>query len=318
VFAVLFTPFGLLPTRLGGPLWSLFNVAVLFFALTRLLRQVFPEKWTERQQGLYLILTLIGSVRGLWASQTNSLIIALVALAAAAILERRWWLAAFLLAAPVYIKVWPIAVAMLLIACWPHKLGWRFAVALVLLALLPFLTKPPAVAWRHYQEWWAMLVGSLKIRYIYRDAWTIWELVSPPVPPKLYQCLQLGMAGVTLLLCLWQRWWRQESDRQVLTFVLGIWCVWQLVFGPGVERNTICLIGPLVAWGVVTGWQQRWFGIVAVAYALLALFSFGEFERVGLRISPWFLTVLPIGSFLFGVWLVLTAAARPAGVSETA
>jgi hypothetical protein len=305
VFAVLFTPFAWLPTWLGGLLWNVVNGGVLFLALTRLLRQVFPEEWDDRRQGLYLSLVLISSLRGLWASQTNSLIVALVALAAAAILERRWRLAAFLLAGPVYIKLWPLAAAFLLVACYPRRLGWRFAAALLLLGLLPFLTVSPTVAWGHYRDWGQAVFGPMQVRHIYRDAWTIWEVACPPVSPTLYRYLQLGMAGLALLLCLWQRWWRQKPERQVLSVVLGFWCVWQLVFGPGVERNTICLIGPLVAWGVIAGWKQRGFGLVAAAYALLTLFSFGEFERIGLRISPWFLTALPIGSLLFGAWLIL-------------
>ena len=71
----------------------------------------------------------------------------LVGFAGIAILDKRWWLAAFLLAIPVHIKVWPLAAALLLAACWPRRLAWRLPIAFVAVAALPLLVKSPPWVW---------------------------------------------------------------------------------------------------------------------------------------------------------------------------
>jgi len=66
-------------------------------------------------------------------------------------------------------------------------------------AALPLLVKPPAVVLESYVQWYRHLVGPAQIRHTYRDAWTIWELVSPPVNTRLYEIAQLGAAAVAAL-----------------------------------------------------------------------------------------------------------------------
>src|SRR6185369_18076007 len=59
-FAVLFTPFAILPTWCGGLLWSLLNVGVLYASLRVLIRDIFPTTWSPRQQALFLLLVALG------------------------------------------------------------------------------------------------------------------------------------------------------------------------------------------------------------------------------------------------------------------
>ena len=54
--------------------------------------------------------------------------------------------------------------------------------------------------------------------------------------------VQLGTAAIALGLCLWQS--RRLPPRRLVLFVLAAWTTWQLVFGPGTERNTFALIAP--------------------------------------------------------------------------
>ena len=59
---------------------------------------------------------------------------------------------------------------------------------------------------------------------------------------------QLTNAGLTLLFSIWHV--RRQTDlRRALLSILCAWSVWQLVFGPGSERNTFCIIAPLIASG---------------------------------------------------------------------
>jgi hypothetical protein len=304
LFAVTLTPWAVLPTWLGGLLWNWLNLGLFFWSVRALLRRVLPGDWTPQRETLFLFLALAGSARMIWSAQSNPLIFAAVAGAAIAILDRRWWLAAVLLAAPVHIKVWPLAAALLLIACWPRQLGWRFAIALVVLAAVPLVTKPPAIVMARYHDWYTAMVGPmLQIRHEYRDAWTIWELITP-VNLKAYLVLQLSTAMGVLALCLWQRW-QLRSTAKLLTFVLGMWTAWQLVFGPATERNTFGLIAPLVAWAVVTALtEHRGRTWMLVAFVLMDVLAIGQIERAVLEVCPAILAAHPVGVLLFAGWLI--------------
>ena len=152
-------PLALLPTAWGGLLWIWLNLAVFFAALRALMKRILPGPWTPHREGLFLCLVLVGITRSIWSGQSNLLVFGLVALGAVAIADRRWWLAACLLAIPVHIKVWPLAVALLLVACWPRRLAARLAVCVLAIGALPFLTKPFPWVCRQYDGWFAMLVG---------------------------------------------------------------------------------------------------------------------------------------------------------------
>ena len=159
VCAMALVPLALLPTPDGGLLWIWLNLGVFFVALRTLMKRILPVAWTPEREGLFLSLALLGILRSIWSGQSNLLVFGLVVLGAVAILDRRWWRAGWLLAIPVHIKVWPLAAAMLLIACWPRRLAARLAVCLVGVGLLPFLTKPFLWVCRQYAGWFEVLTG---------------------------------------------------------------------------------------------------------------------------------------------------------------
>jgi hypothetical protein len=309
LFTVALTPFTLLPTWLGGLLWNWLNLGLYFWALRAVARRVLPCDWSGAREAAFLLLALLAASRMIWSAQSNPLIFAAVAAAAVAILDRRWWWAALLLAAPVHIKVWPLAAALLLIACWPRQLGWRFAIAVLFLAAVPLAVKSPSIVWARYCDWYAAMTGPmLQIRHEYRDAWTIWELVHPPVDLVAYLGLQLATAGATLGLCLWQKR-RTRSPERLLTFVLAMWTTWQLVFGPGTERNTFGLIAALTAWAVVTAFVQgRGRTYILTTFLLMTVVARGQVERALVDVFPPILTAHPLGVLLFAGWLIWHAA----------
>lgn len=340
-FASAAGPVALLPTWLGAPLWALLNVGVTFWSLRVLSRRILPwprdvgqianlsyivpisnrshdrleacptRAVAQRREALYFALALIGSYHGIWSGQTNMLIFALVALGAIAVLDKRWWLAALLLAIPVHIKVWPLAAAGLLAACWPRKLAWRLPIALAGVGAIAFLLKPPGWVLQQYVDWFDHLVGPAQIRHTYYDAWTIWDLMARPVNERLYVVLQLFSAVAALVLCLWQAWQtsgerRAESlNQRLLLVVLATWTSWQLVFGPGTERNTFGLIAPLTAWGLIAAFElrcDRW--LIAAGFILTLIASSGQIEQAISPYTEWIKAAHPVGIILFYVWFL--------------
>jgi hypothetical protein len=326
-FAIVFTPFALLPDWLGASLWGILNVAVTFWAMHLMVRDLLPGSWPPKREALFLGLTAIGSMSGIWSGQSNSLLLALVIFAAVAIVHQRWWAAACLLCLPVFIKIWPIAAALLFMACWPKKLIWRFAIIFAALAAVPFLTRPYDIVLAQYKQWYLSLIDQDQGRWAgFRDAWTIWENLWPPVSQRAYQVLQVVSSLPVLLWCLYQRRrfknftlskHRPLADREralaradeanghLLILVISIWASWQLLFGPGSEQLTYGLIAPSVAWAMLISYQEKKHRIWATLNWLVpALFGCGEIELPLIRLHPAFAMLLPLSVVSFVAWLV--------------
>jgi hypothetical protein len=299
-FAMAILPLAWLPDTAGAVIWALLNVGIAYWATSAMCRRILPSAATPRVRYYVLAAALLPATHCLYASQTNLLVFALAAFATIAILDERWWLAALLLAIDVHIKVWPLAVALLLTTCWPRRLAWRLPLAMVAIAAMPLLVMPPRVMLGQYAQWYQHVTGLVSNRHLaYRDAWTIWELISSPVIPRLYALLQLGGAAVMFGLCLRQSF--RLGPRRLVLYVLVCWTTWQLIFGPGTERNTFSLIAPLTGWAVVAAVAQRRAAWLMVSSYLLTL---APAIRGIEDLHPLLQVMHPLGILLFFGWFL--------------
>ncbi|MBX9787462.1 MAG: DUF2029 domain-containing protein [Pirellulales bacterium] len=300
-FAVALTPMAVLPRAIGGSLWTLANVWMLYAALRLFARDMLGSLWTRRREAALLMVALVLSIRGFWAAQSNAMLLALVLLAGSLVLRGAWWRAALCLALPVYIKIWPIAAALVLVACWPRQLAWRWLVCMVVLAVVPFATQGPAYVFRQYQEFGELLMGPCQARWsAFRDAWTIWEAVGTP-EPRAFQVLQLAAAGGVLAGCLWKRLTGAPAARVVLAAV-ALWPAWQLLFGPASERNTYGLLAPALALALVESWHTgrgRWLAWLAMGCFVIGS---GGIERSLTQFAPGAKAILPLGVVVYLGW----------------
>jgi hypothetical protein len=322
LFAIVITPLGWLGLRAGGVLWAWVSCAVLLAGLWRFARAVLPDTWREGRTALFLALAAVGSARGVWNGQSNALIVGLLLLGAVEIVRRRWWRSAFLLSASVWLKLTPLAPVLLLGALWPRRLAPRLLVALALLALVPFLTRPPEIVCEHYRDWFAHLVGSSTQRWPgFRDAWTVWEVTRylfTPGQARLefakcfdsapYRALQLLTAGATAVWCLWQK--RQGAGPcRLVTLTLAMGCAWLMLFGPAVEHSTYVFLAAPLSWALLAGheWRGgRW--LIATAFLLVMVLGWGTLTTPVAAalpvIEPGIYLALPVGTALFIVWLI--------------
>jgi len=311
-FAMVMGLIAWLPGTASALVFAAMNITVTLWAIVALSRRILPGLDRPGARELFVAAAAVPSAHGLLTSQTNLLIFALAAFAAIAVLEGRWWRASFLLAVPIHIKVWPIAGAMLMAACWPRKLAGRLVAAVAAVAALPLLVKPAGWVAMQYVSWFEHLLGPAQKRHTYRDVWTMWELIgksltsdSYQVSPKSYAVLQLAAALAAFALCLRQVLRGVSAERKLLT-VMVAWTVWQLLFGPGTERNTFGLIAPLSSWGLVvclTSGKYRW--LMLGSYVAMFVGSSGYLEAVMRQMSPWCEILHPVGVFGFLVWFAL-------------
>jgi hypothetical protein len=310
-FSVLFSPFAFLPAPWGQLLWGLLSVGAFLWSLRVFYRHVLPASWPADAEAAFLLLVLAGSLRGIWSMQSNAILMACILFAAAAVVRFRWWRAAWLLAAPVYIKLWPAVAAGLLAVHWPRKLIGRLTLACVALACIPFLTKLPATVLNGYRQWVECLEQrqATALRFTgYRDAWTIWELFHTPVDPRAYFALQAAAGLATLAWSLWLRRGNRPAA-EIVTYTLAMWSVWQLLFGPGSERLTYLIVAPFAAWALICSFlERRHLWLSTAAFVTLFFLGSGNAERILMRFIPAAIALQPIGLILFAAWLMRHAA----------
>ena len=307
-FAVGFTPFAVLPTWLGLALWNLLGIGMLLVALHQLLRHLIPQNLDVRQQGIFFVLVCGGSLRGIWSAQSNAHLLALAIFACVCVLRRRWWPAAWLLGAAFYIKLWPIALVMLLASYRPRPLIGRFLAVSGVFFLVPFAAGPTDYVVARYREFLESIERTRHMRWAgNRDVVTIFEAFG-----GIDAHVLLAMQGLTALgLLLWLHWQRRKglSERHVLTLTLAGWAAWQLLFGPGTERLTYGLISPFTAWAVLVSPDASHLKRLAwTSWIFTVILGSGAAERALLPFFSAAPMIQPLGVVVFFVWLAVYGA----------
>jgi hypothetical protein len=317
--SALLVPFHLLPERAGGVLWRLLNAAVFLGGVGWWARSAVPLALAARHQAALFLLAVPLSLSSLGNGQPNALMIGLLLIAVVGAVRGRWWLAAGCVALATALKIYPLAVGLLLAAVYPRRFGIRLAVALALVAGLPFLLQRPEYVAGQYAEWMRLLGDDDRklwpLDATYRDLWLLLRVWRVPISPKVYVAVQLAAAVGCAALCVAARR-RGWEARRVLTTCLVLGTVWMTLCGPATESCTYILLAPVLAYGLVAAVIDRWplavralFGGSFVLFLLSVLA--GLFPRTG---QVHALGLQPLAALLLGVGYVavtLRALAAP-------
>jgi len=273
--AALLVPFSLIPDPAGAILWRLVNEAALLLAFAWFMRAVLPRPVSPAESAVLFLLIFPLTVDNLNNGQANMVVMALLLACTAAAAEERWALAAGAVALAGLLKIYPLALGLLLAALFPRRfLGWLWAWLLVGL-LLPFALQRPEYVLTQYGNWmhylhlddrsgWDALGGYRDLRLLF----TVW--VARPTA-AFYLGLQLaGAAGcavvaVALRVSGWPR-------RRLLTLVLGLATSWMTLLGPSTESCTYILVAPSLAWALVEAVAARRLAVVHVYLGLAVVF----------------------------------------------
>jgi hypothetical protein len=300
--AGLLVPLSWLPTGPASIIWVLINAGVFLGTLYWWLHVVSDS----RNRVTYAILTLAVlplAIHSLHNGQSNALVIGLVLAGVAGVARERWNLAAAAMALATLLKIYPLAVGLILAALYPRRFGARLAIALGLGLLLPFLLQQPGYVFGQYAEWLAYLRrddrAQVPVVLWMRDFRLLCRAWLGTPSPFAYLLIQ-GFAALTVGgLCLaaarrcWPKW-------ELFTLVTGLGCSWMTLFGPATESCTYIVLAPSLGLALVAArsgdplWKR---GLLVGIFALL----------LGGYACRWFsltkplsdLGIQPLGALLF-------------------
>jgi hypothetical protein len=257
-----FAPLALLPDWLGADVWRLVNAAAFLGGLYWWLRVYTPPPWTATHRALVFLLVIPLALGNINSSQANPLLLGLMLAGTAAAGRERWNWAAVFVAGACLLKVYPLALALLLIALYPRRFTLRVLIALAAGILLPFVLQNPWYVGRQYGNWWTNLCIDDRSQWPlaagYRDLWLLIRAYNLPVARSRYMALQLLVAGIVGAMCLLSRWRARRPRLEVLNTALGLAVCWMTLCGPATEGATYVLIAPTLVWAVAESWLRLW------------------------------------------------------------
>jgi hypothetical protein len=312
--AALLVPFTPLPLALGGMAWRLVNAAVYLGALAWCGRTVLFDHPSRAQRALLFLLVVPLSIGSLNNGQSNPLVIGLLLAAVAGLAAERWNLSSACLALACLLKVYPVALGLLLTVLFPRKFAGRFLFALGLGLALPFLLQRGNYVMAQYSDWLRLLCHDDRmgqpLTSCYRDLGLLCRLVDLPLSRGAYFLIQMTSGVGALALCLLGRragW----SRRQVLMATLVLSTCWMTLLGPATESCTYMLLAPALAWAVMSAAAAD----ISRSVRCLVIGSYGLFTLAALAVwfpggSRWHaLGVQPLAALLLLVGVVIVYGA---------
>jgi hypothetical protein len=322
-------PFSLPAPRWGALLWRLAEGAAFLAALGWWLRAVCPRALSGTQRGWLLLAVAPLAIGSINNGQSNVFMVAAILAGTAALAQSRWNAAALFLALACFIKVYPVALALLFVVLYPRQLGGRLALAALLGLALPFAFQDPGYVWRQYGRWFGNMRGDDRSDWqlveAYRDAWLLVRITGLPLGVEAYRVIQAGAGALLALICIGMRR-RGDGGRDLLNRALGLGCCWMTAFGPATESPTYILLGPTLAWllaeswrGALPGWTRVPLTAAAGLFAFTAVAVTTPHGRAVLALGPQpAAALLILGTLLAVVAVRPVQAVRPAESKESA
>ena len=240
-FAVLFSPFHFVPLWLGEVLWRFCAAAMLAGGLWQLMRALFrsaparPFFWAT-------VVAMPLCMTSLRNGNANAHFGGVALLAMVALLNRRWWLTLALMALVTAIK--PLGVVLLMLApLYYGPLRWRLPLALVGLAVFPFLFASPAYVCSQYQAAWGNLQACAVVtEHRFADINGILRTFGTPLGPSVSKLVRVLAGGLTALAWWWGARRLREPQRGLWLYALATGYL--MLFNPMNEENSYSILAP--------------------------------------------------------------------------
>lgn len=316
LIAALFAPLSLFPLWLGAILWRLLTCTVLLAGVFWWLKEELHTGLPKARYWLVFLLILPLSLGNFNNGQANPLITGLLMIAIVSAHRRQWAISALCLGVTAYLKIYPLAVGLLLVLLYPRQLGWRLLAALLLMGAISFVLQEPAYVLEQYRRWFGTRAADdrrANMDIAPRDFAMLLQALHINLNAQIRLILQL-LAGVGVAaVCVYGRI-RNWTENRLLIAVLSLGTCWMLLFGPSTEDATYAMIAPPLAMALVQSFSQRISGwIPRLFYASYAVLLVGLVLNAFFRLkkTPVTMSVQPLGALIFLVCTLIQVLASP-------
>jgi hypothetical protein len=304
LIAALFAPFSAFPHSFGGILWRLLTCTVLLAGVFWWLKEELHTEIPKARYWLVFLLILPLSLGNFNNGQANPLVTGLLMIAIVSAHRGRWTISALCLGISAYLKIYPLAVGLLLVLLYPRQLGWRLLVTLLLMGALSFVLQEPGYVLEQYRRWFATRAADdrrANMDIAPRDFAMLLQALHINLSSQIRLILQLLAAIGAAAVSVYGRI-RNWSENRLLIVVFTLGTCWMLLFGPSTEDATYAMIAPPLALALVqtfgqkiSGWVPRLF---CASYAVLLVgLILNAFFR--LKKTPLTMSVQPLGALIF-------------------
>ena len=301
-FAVLVTPFALIPSLVAPFAWGLFDAGVLYFAIRKLPIRSFY------QNGI-LLLSVHEMMNSSANLQSNGLIAGLIILSFVFLLKQKEHSATLSLLVGFFIKLYGIVgLAFFFFSKQKSKYILYLLLWTIVLVLLPLIITSPEFLLQSYKDWFASL--SVKSNFdLTRDMYT--NMVDVSIQGMIKRVFHLPRLNKFYFiipgLILFASQYTKIKYFNHLVYQLYILCsvmLFLIVFNTGSESPTYIIgVVPICLWYVL----QRKTTLVNTAFIIAIFFSSFSYSDL---FTPWLRTYIMIpyalkvvGCFL--IWVVI-------------
>ena len=306
-FAAAMTPFAALPIRLASVVWVLGSLGALLYACRRLFHAVEGSDGTKGEEAAFLLVALGGAIRPTLSGNAHVLAAACTVFAAAAVIERKYWQAAFALPFAIFAKAAPLVFGGLLAIAKPWATIPRFGLALVATAAIPALVHGPTDAREVYARWFSHLSESNADRWpSFRDLWLVWETSGIPFSVTAYRGLQVALGLFTLVAVVVFLRSTASWPRRVLA-ITGLAQAYLLLCGPAVEFTQFVVAAPWLGLALIHARRNgRDFPLAVAATTFSLILGNSPVERTLVRAlgSDWPKAACTFGALLFAIYVI--------------
>jgi hypothetical protein len=312
IVAAIFAPLSILPPALAYLLWLLVNVSVFLSGLAALLQSnIIPDLKRESFALIYIL--LIPCVLGnLDVGQANPLVIGLLMFTVTAVRREQWNVAAGSVGLATFFKIYPLAVGMLMCVVAPRRFIWRLLLALLVLALAPYLLQHWSYVTDQYRAWIATRASDNRLNYSIKyapiDLWFLIHVIGHlPISAGVYTLIQIATGGLIAIFCIWGKW-KAWSIERILCGLFFLVSIWMTLCGPATEAHTYLLMAPALVIALVKSFDD-------CQSLPLRAFAFGAFffqmvhaTRVNYLLhakQAWVFSPQPLSALLFLAYCLL-------------
>ena len=244
--AILYTPFQVMPKRVGEPLWRWTGLALLAAGLWRVAGLIGPAQ----QARIFLAATLLVIPAALSSArngQVNLPLAGLMLLSVSSLAASRWNMATLWLLLAVMLKPIALAPALLAAACYA-PLRLRLAGGLLVCLGAAYLHPDAAYVTGEYRHFWAklMLAGQPANQDFSDFFGMLWHWGIHPAP-MVISGLRALAAVIALLISLrvMRLFWGQHALQAFGVMLLA--SIYLMLFNPRTEENSYVMLAGFIA-----------------------------------------------------------------------